>query len=250
MNLHLDTQEEEQIEGIKRWWSENGTSVIWGLALGLALLSGWKWWQAYTANQINEASGQYQQILTAYEQGDSKKAAEAAQQLLLNHPNGLYAELTTLLQASEDIKSKALDAARARLLGVMNNAKQPGLRQLAALRLARLQLAAQEYDQAIHSAQQATLPAYQWAQQEVLGDVYLAQGKTAQARSAYEIALKAPDVPSMRKNDLQAKLDGVGSLQPAPFVIPTAWQPLPALGEPGTTTPSQISLPAFSGGAS
>ncbi|MEW8396328.1 MAG: tetratricopeptide repeat protein, partial [Candidatus Thiodiazotropha sp.] len=34
--------EEEQVEAIKRWWKENGTSVIAGLVIGLGGIFGWQ----------------------------------------------------------------------------------------------------------------------------------------------------------------------------------------------------------------
>ena len=37
--------EEEQIEALKRWWSENGKSIVIGIALAGASVFGWRAWQ-------------------------------------------------------------------------------------------------------------------------------------------------------------------------------------------------------------
>ena len=36
--------EEEQLEAIKRWWKENGTSLIAGVAIAAAGVFGWNAW--------------------------------------------------------------------------------------------------------------------------------------------------------------------------------------------------------------
>ena len=38
--------EEEQIEALKRWWKENGKSIIAGLVLGIGSIGGYRYWQA------------------------------------------------------------------------------------------------------------------------------------------------------------------------------------------------------------
>jgi len=35
--------EDEQVEAIKKWWKENGTSLIVGVVLGLSVLFGWRY---------------------------------------------------------------------------------------------------------------------------------------------------------------------------------------------------------------
>ena len=39
--------EEQQIAALKKWWSENSTSIIVGVALGLAGVFGGKAWIGY-----------------------------------------------------------------------------------------------------------------------------------------------------------------------------------------------------------
>ena len=37
--------EEEQVEQLKKWWKENGLSIVGGVVVGLALVFGWRSWQ-------------------------------------------------------------------------------------------------------------------------------------------------------------------------------------------------------------
>ncbi|MDX1713508.1 MAG: tetratricopeptide repeat protein, partial [Halomonas venusta] len=55
--------EEEQLEVIKRWWKENGTSLIAGAVLAAAGVFGWNAWQNYQEGQAEAASVRYQQLV-------------------------------------------------------------------------------------------------------------------------------------------------------------------------------------------
>ncbi len=69
------------------------------------------------------------------------------------------------------------------------NARDPGLRDLARLRLAAVMLDEKAYDDAMK--QLAAEPAAAFAPRfaELRGDILAAQGKTAEARNAYDLAL-------------------------------------------------------------
>jgi len=38
--------EEQQVEAVKKWWKENGTSLIIGAVIGLSAIGGWKYYQS------------------------------------------------------------------------------------------------------------------------------------------------------------------------------------------------------------
>ena len=48
--------DDEQVERIKKWWSDNGSSVVAGLVIGIGGLMGWRYWVDYKDNQAAEAS--------------------------------------------------------------------------------------------------------------------------------------------------------------------------------------------------
>ena len=55
--------EEEQLEVVKRWWKENGTSLIAGAVLAAAGVFGWNAWQNYQEGKSEAASARYQQLI-------------------------------------------------------------------------------------------------------------------------------------------------------------------------------------------
>ena len=55
--------DEEQVEALKKWWSESGKSVVAGLAIGLAAVAGWSSWQTWQTSQAELASVRYEQLV-------------------------------------------------------------------------------------------------------------------------------------------------------------------------------------------
>ena len=47
--------EEEQVEAIKKWWNENGKSIITGIIIGVIAIFGWRSYENHTAMQAKAA---------------------------------------------------------------------------------------------------------------------------------------------------------------------------------------------------
>ena len=62
--------EREQVEKIRNWWSDNGSWVIAGIVLGVALLVGWNAWQNYVIRRAEDASALYTQLAGLVEKGE------------------------------------------------------------------------------------------------------------------------------------------------------------------------------------
>ena len=54
----MDT-EDQQLEELKKWWKENGSSIITGVVLGLAILFGARAWFAWQERTAQQASAVY-----------------------------------------------------------------------------------------------------------------------------------------------------------------------------------------------
>ncbi|UCE90705.1 MAG: tetratricopeptide repeat protein, partial [Pseudomonadota bacterium] len=48
--------EREQIEALKKWWNENGKSIVIGIAIGVAVVAGYRGWIAYRTDLAQDAS--------------------------------------------------------------------------------------------------------------------------------------------------------------------------------------------------
>src|SRR6185295_17548456 len=92
-----------------------------------------------------------------------------------------YAEQATLVLARLDVDAGNLAAAEAKLAKVADASKDPDLRTVARLRLARVQLAEGRYDAAVASLDAVAAPSVDARVLELRGDIKLAQGDKAAA---------------------------------------------------------------------
>ena len=60
--MEVYTTEEQQVEVIKNWWKENGTSVIAGTVIGLVGLFGWRYYTEHQQTTQEAASQAYNEM--------------------------------------------------------------------------------------------------------------------------------------------------------------------------------------------
>ncbi|MEC8901220.1 MAG: tetratricopeptide repeat protein, partial [Pseudomonadota bacterium] len=121
--------EEEQLDVVKRWWKENGTSLIAGAVLAAAGVFGWNAWQNYQEGQSEAASARYQQLVTitaanSLEDDQLAAARELIGELTDQHGRTLYAELAQLLEARLAVQEGDLAAAKAALESVADGSSR------------------------------------------------------------------------------------------------------------------------------
>ena len=141
--------EKEQWEVIKSWVRENGLWIITGIAVGAAVLGGSRWWQAHVDQIAVEASGKYQQMIQAFDRGDSTRAFVLLGELERNYSSSPYTDQGKLAAARVYVDTGELDKASKELQAVTQHSKDSGLALLARLRLARVQIAQQKPDDAL-----------------------------------------------------------------------------------------------------
>lgn len=217
--MELYTSEDEQVEALKRWWDQNGRSVIVGLIIVLVSVFGWRTWLEHRQNQAESASIGYQVMTNAVQGGDSKAAEEQGQALIAKYPNSTYAILASLQLAKISLDRGEPDAALAHLRWASENAEMPELKLLSRLRLARLLTAQQKADEALKLLHVAEAGSFAAAYDEAKGDAYMALGKRSEARQAYQSARDGYKDENGKRALLKIKLDdlaqaGSGSSKP------------------------------------
>lgn len=90
------------------------------------------------------------------------------------------------------------------------NSREAALRDVARLRLAGLLLDAKDYEGALKQLNAAHTDAYAARFDDLKGDVYLAQGKTAEARAAYSAAQAKLKEDNPLRGVVEMKLDSLG----------------------------------------
>jgi len=200
--------EEEQVEAIKKWWKENGKSVIGGVVLGFAIIGGWQGWQGYQRNQGEAASAYFDAMRQAVRTGQDDRAIEDGKRLIGEFGGTAYASFAALELARLAYQRGEKTVARDHLQWVSDAASDPSVRELGRLRLGHLLLDMNELDalQALVSVPSSAAFGGEFA--ALRGDLERARGNDEGAREAYQEALiKGVDDEGL----LRMKLVDVGS---------------------------------------
>jgi len=207
--------EEEQLEAIKRWWKQNGTSLIAGVVIAAAGVFGWNTWQDYQASKAEAASLRYQQLLdlagrNGLDEPARQRANELVGEITDEHAKTLYADLARLLDARLAIDAGDRERARAALETVVEESKRGYLKGLARLRLARLQLAAGNAETALATLE-GVPESLAVLRADVRGDAQHALGHVELAREAWHHALTLAEQRDQPLYGVQLKLDDLGT---------------------------------------
>ena len=207
---HYDLEEQEQIDSLKTWWKMYGNLVTGLVMAGSLAVVGWQGWNWYQGGQSAQAAAIYGVLEQAASMGDAQKVKAASGELVEKFGRTAYASLGAMVAAKQSFDAGDLKTAKTQLAWVAENGKNEA-RNLARLRLAAVQLDEQAYDEALKQLDAAHAAAFDARFLELKGDVLTAQGKKAEARSAYKSALeKLVDKQSASRELLQQKLDSLG----------------------------------------
>ncbi len=220
-----DLDEQEKLGDLKAWWARFGnyiTGALLVVAIAVAGSQGWKWW---TGKQSAEASTLYFALSDAVGKNETAKAKDAAAQLLEKFPGTGYAPRGALLAAKAAVDAGDLATARTQLEWVVANSKEDELKSLARLRLAMVLIDQKQFDAALAALEGKNSEPFAGLFLDMKGDIFNLQGKTADARTAYEAALAKLDAKGGQKQYTQLKLDalaGAATAAAAPAAAPAA----------------------------
>ena len=212
----LDLQEQEQIDALKAWWNDNGTTVLGALLIVVVVMGGWRGWQYYQAKQAGEAVMLYQQFAMQLESNDTKRINDAAAAVMDKFASTAYAPRAALLAAQvneqglENGQGRDVPRAKTQLQWVIDHAGEAGLKDVARLRLAAVLLDEKNYTDAMKLLDTKHPASFDGLYADLKGDVLSAQGKNDEARSAYKLAYEKTDASSMYRSLIQMKLDATG----------------------------------------
>lgn len=201
--MEVYTTEEQQVEVIKSWWKENGTSVLAGTVIGLVGLFGWRYYNELQQTNQEAASQAYNAMTAQLAKGDDA-ALEQAKSFISAHQGDAYAELAALQLAAAAVKAGKLDLAAEQLTQVAANGDE-SIKPIAALRLARVLKDQGKADEALAQLGKINNDAFKAQVAEVRSDVLLGQGKPEEARDAYQVAADAGGLQSSA--ELKLKMD-------------------------------------------
>jgi len=213
--MAYDLEEQEQIASLKAFWSKFGNLITWVLIVVLGSIAAYNFWNARQRSQAAEASALFDQLPPAIEAKDGAKVARIVADVESKYKDSTYAQMSAMAAAKFAFDANDLKAAKAHLEWVIANGK-PEYQTVAKVRLAGVLLDEKAYDEALKMLDTATAPEFAGVVADRKGDILVAQNKLAEARAAYEAALKAMDEKTPGRGLVQFKLESIGGTVAAP----------------------------------
>ena len=214
--------DEEQIEAIKNWWDENGSSLIIGIILVLAVLFGSRYWQSSQTSVAEAASDIYTQLADnvlanidlEIDDEELGSALNLHTELKDNFTNSVYSRYSALMMARIYVQRNELDDAVRELRWILDN---PGLGLLKSIddelalttrsRLARVVLAQGDAEGALQLLEEVEPGTFAGTFAEIKGDAYVALGRLEEAIDAYQTAFNIgtnADIVELKLNDIRS----------------------------------------------
>jgi len=217
--------DEEQLESLKQWWKKNGTQLLLTVVLVVGGWFGWQQWQQSREQKAAQASIVYMEMIELAGQGaqeeltdeNEKRLIELAESLRDDHGDSEYAQYATLMLARQAVLNDDLDAAAVALQTVIESSDDVELAGIARMRLARVEMARQNYTEGLTVLEVVAPPGMATLYAELRGDIYYLSDDYVAARAAYQSALNglAEESNNVRPM-LELKLNRVLAGEPAP----------------------------------
>jgi len=176
--------DEQEVELVKNFIREYGPWIVAGLVIGLGSMFGWRSYQSAQQEAAQQQTADFEQALEQIQSPDMA----FSESLLESLEGSSQAALTYLHLARAAVKENELDTAAVHLRNALAETSRSELQGVIGLRLARVELAREDYAAATSALAVVTAPGYAALKAEVEGDIYFAQGQLSEAKVAYEQA--------------------------------------------------------------
>ena len=178
-------EEEQEINQLKDWWKENGKTIIVAFILGVGGMFGWRYWQAHQAEQIAQASAQYDALIYSAQQNEQAKKANIEQFVQANSKTA-YAVFALLDEAKKATEKQDFAAAEANLNQALTQSQDEVLTSIVALRLSAVQFQLGQLDNALTTLNQVKGESFNARKAILTGDIQIAKGDKVAAKNSFE----------------------------------------------------------------
>ena len=180
-------EEEQEINQLKDWWKENGKTIIVAFILGVGGMFGWRYWQAHQAEQIAQASAQYDALIYSAQQDEQAKKANIEQFVQANSKTA-YAVFALLDEAKKATEKQDFVAAEVNLNQALTQSQDEVLTSIVALRLSAVQFQLGQLDNALTTLNQVKGESFNARKAILTGDIQVAKGDKVAAKNSFEQA--------------------------------------------------------------
>jgi predicted negative regulator of RcsB-dependent stress response len=197
---------DDQARAVKNWLKKYSVSIILGLVLGLGLFYGIRFVMTKQVVASEQAANAYFNLLNSTGMGNPEQTATIANAIVTNYAKTPYASMAQFFLAQNAVNKGDYAKATVALQWVIDHSKTNSFRQIARIRLARVLSAQQKMTEALALLQQVDDKTYMPLIETTRGDIFLAQKQYAEARQAYQLALKNADQFAGLQSMLQMKI--------------------------------------------
>lgn len=180
-------EEEQEINQLKDWWKENGKTIIVAFILGVGGMFGWRYWQAHQAEQIAQASAQYDALIYSAQQDEQAKKANIEQFVQANNKTA-YAVFALLDEAKKAAEKQDFAVAEVNLNQALTQSQDEVLTSIVALRLSAVQFQLGQLDNALTTLNQVKGESFNARKALLTGDIQVAKGDKVAAKNSFEQA--------------------------------------------------------------
>jgi predicted negative regulator of RcsB-dependent stress response len=207
--MAYDLEEQEQLDEFKAWWAKNGKMVSSLVLVVVLAYVGWQGYHYWIQKKSTEASNIYQTLVTT----DATKLdaiKTQANQLTSEYIVTPYAGRAAVFLAKTQYEAKDVNGAKQQLQWAIEHAKESSVQAIAGLQLAGIHYENKDYESAKKVLNNIQDQGYLGLKDNLLGDVFLAEGKTEEAKKALTSALKNLDPQGRLFQLTKQKLESLG----------------------------------------
>ncbi len=181
--------DEEQAERLKRWWEQNGTSLVIGVVVAVLAVVGWRYYQSHEQSRADMASD----VFTGYVEARSAGASTEDQLATIDteFEGTGYHVLTLLYRAADEVEAEDWEEALALLERAAQLADTDLLEDVARYRAAKVLYQLDRLDECEAELAAVRSTGLEAHVADLSGDVFVARGDLDRARLAYTSAIDA-----------------------------------------------------------
>lgn len=210
MANHLDLEEQEQLDQLKHFWKQYGNQITWLLIIVLGAFASWNAYQYWQRSQSAQAAAMFDEVIKVTRANDPEKVERSFNDMKERFASTTYTYQAGLLTAKALYEAGKVDGAKTILTWVAEKSGDAGYSSTARLRLAALLMDAKSYDEALKSVDSVSDAAFAALAADRRGDIFMAQGKKAEAKAEYQKAYKAFDDRTEYRRLVEVKLNALG----------------------------------------
>lgn len=200
-------EEEEQLAKLRSWWNEYGTTIIVAIVVSIVAIVGWRWYDSDQQTQAFEGAKAYAE----YQAADGVPKDTAGDLIASNFEGSAYHMFVLFDRAQKALEQSDLPGAEAFLTTAVQEADAVLLKDLAKIRLAKIQHGLDRTSDALETLASVSNEGYKnWAL-EAKGDIHVSRKELELAYEAYSAAI-ASLAPGEQRPILEMKRKNV-----APF---------------------------------